>query len=171
VAFYSQASNLVPGDTNDKADIFVHDRQSGQTTRVSVDSNGVQGNNASAYAAISSDGRYVAFQSDSTNLVPDDTNASTDVFVHDRQTGQTTRVNVDSNGGQANTSAYPYGSYGRPSISADGRYVAFESYASNLVPNDTNASVDVFVHDCLASAPKPPSKPSTMPLIQLLLGD
>jgi hypothetical protein len=143
VAFYSDASNLVSGDTNGIGDIFVHDRQTGATTRISVDSSGneANGENADAFVAISGDGRYVAFASEATNLVSGDTNDVRDIFVHDRQTGQTTRVSVDSSGAQANNSS------GAPSISNDGRYVAFSSGATNLVGNDTNGKGDVFVHD------------------------
>jgi hypothetical protein len=141
VAFICEASNLVPGDTNDDGDIFVHDRQTSQTTRVSVDSLGVQGNADSAFAAISSDGRFVALSSEASNLVQGDTNNVTDIFVHDRQTGQTTRVSVDSGGVQGNRSSDP------PSISSDGRFVAFSSNASNLVPGDTNNRHDAFVHN------------------------
>ena len=141
VAFESLASNLVPGDTFVAFDIFVHDRQTGATTLVSVDSAGNGGNASSFDPAMSADGRYVAFYSRADNLLSDDTNGADDVFVHDRQTGATTRVSVDSAGNQGNG-----GSYGAD-ISADGRYVAFDSRASNLVPGDTNSAVDVFVHD------------------------
>jgi len=141
VAFVSYASNLVPGDTNDAQDIFVYDRQIGQTSRVSEDSDGTQGNGPSHWPAISADGRYVVFYSSASNLVPDDTNGTYDAFVHDRLTGQTSRVSVASDGTQGN------GESERPAISADGRYVAFVSYANNLVPGDTNGTFDVFVHD------------------------
>ncbi|MEW6746961.1 MAG: hypothetical protein AB1486_29850 [Planctomycetota bacterium] len=141
VAFESWATNLVAGDTNERIDVFVYDRQIEQTTRVSVDSTGVEGNNWSWHSSISADGRYVAFESLATNLVAGDTNGDVDVFVHDRQSGQTTRVSVDSYGVQGNSES------GVPSISADGRYVAFESWATNLVAHDTNGEVDVFVHD------------------------
>jgi Tol biopolymer transport system component len=143
VAFQSYASNLVPGDTNGVLDVFVHDRLTGQTTRVSVASDGTQGNGDSGCPSISADGRYVAFASLASNLVPGDTNGTWDVFVHDRLTGQTTRVSVASDGAQGNSGSWC------PSISADGRYVAFQSYASNLVPGDTNGVLDVFVHDRL----------------------
>jgi Tol biopolymer transport system component len=143
VAFVSAASNLVPGDTNGKFDVFVHDRVTGQTTRVSVASDGTEGNDDSWWPSISADGRYVAFSSLASNLVPGDTNGTWDVFVHDRLTGQTTRVSVASDGTQGNNGS------GDPSISADGRYVAFSSLASNLVPGDTNGTWDVFVHDRL----------------------
>ncbi|MFQ6048882.1 MAG: TolB family protein [Phycisphaerae bacterium] len=141
VAFQSAASNLVPDDTNGNWDIFVHDRTTGQTSRVSVDSAGTQANGPSKRPAISYDGRYVAFFSWADNLVPDDTNGATEVFLHDRLTGQTTRLSIDSNGNQAN------GHSMYPAISADGRYVAFASLASNLVPDDTNDLQDIFVHD------------------------
>ena len=141
VAFESCATNLVGGDTNSSADIFAHDRQTGQTERVSVASNGTQGNDDSGVASISADGRYVAFESEASNLVSGDANGHWDVFVHDRQTGQTERVSVASNGTQGN------GYSGWPSISTDGRYVAFVSVASNLVGGDTNNSMDIFVHD------------------------
>ncbi len=141
MAFESGATNLVSGDTNGKTDVFVHDRQTGQTTRVSVRSDGTQGNGNSEEPFISTDGRYVAFDSEATNLVSGDTNGTWDVFVHDRQTGQTTRVSVRSNGTQGN------GASGLPSISTDGRYVAFESGATNLVSGDTNGKTDIFVHD------------------------
>src|SRR5690606_33451585 len=141
VAFGSFASNLVPGDTNGTWDVFVHDRQTGVTTRVSVDSNGTEGNLPSSSPAISADGRFVAFQSDSTNLVPNDSNAATDVFLHDRQTGSTVRASIAANG------ADPNGSSTGASLSATGRFIAFGSSASNLVPGDTNAAGDVFVYD------------------------
>ncbi|RPI27016.1 MAG: hypothetical protein EHM61_09930 [Acidobacteria bacterium] len=112
-----------------------------ETTRVSVNSAGAQGNNHSWELSISADGRFVAFQSTASNLVAGDTYGVLDVFVHDPQTGETTRVSVDSAGAQANNHSY------EPSISADGRFVAFYSQASNLVPGDTNGVVDVFVHD------------------------
>lgn len=73
MAFHSDASNLVPGDTNGDTDVFVHDRQMGATECVSVDSTGSQGNDASFYPVISTDGRYVAFESYASSLVPGDT--------------------------------------------------------------------------------------------------
>ncbi len=143
VAFSSSASNLIPDDTNGRCDVFVHDRETGETTRVSVDSSGTQSNGLSEFPAISGDGRYVAFQSVASNLVPGDTNGDMDIFVHDGQTGSTTRMTVDSTGAQGN------GRSTNAAISGDGRYVAFDSMASDLVPNDTNGRDDVFVHDRL----------------------
>ncbi|MBE9534530.1 MAG: PD40 domain-containing protein, partial [Proteobacteria bacterium] len=116
------------------------------TERASVDSAGVEGNDASTDPSNSSDGRYVAFESFATNLVANDTNTDKDIFVHDRQTGTTTRVSVDSAGVQGN------GDSNSPSISADGRYVAFESSANDLVAGDTNPLSDMFVHDLLGGA-------------------
>lgn len=145
VAFDSIASNLVPGDTNGQFDIFVHDRLTRQTTRVSLDSAGTKGNGSSLEPAINADGRFVAFQSGGTNLVLGDTNQVDDIFYHDRVTGATTRVSVDSLGNQA---------LFNPSISAaiswDGRFVAFQSHAENLVADDTNRFPDVFVRDVQA---------------------
>lgn len=143
VVFAARANNLVVDDTGELTDIFVHDRQTGQTRRVSVASDGTQGNeSASKYnSSISMDGRYVAFSSDASNLVSGDTNNAGDVFVHDLQTGQTSRVSVSSDGTQGNADS------GVRSISADGRYVAFDSWASNMVTDDTNNAHDVFVHD------------------------
>ncbi|MGB6836460.1 MAG: signal peptidase I [Dehalococcoidia bacterium] len=148
VAFVSAAPNLVPDDTNAESDIFVHDRETGITTRLSVDSEGNQADGSSHAPAISADGRFVAFVSAASNLVPGDTNAESDVFVHDRQTGITERVSVDSNNNQADASSTS------PAISADGRFIAFESAASNLVPDDTNGESDVFVHDRQSGATK-----------------
>ncbi|HEY9821824.1 MAG TPA: DUF4347 domain-containing protein [Candidatus Sericytochromatia bacterium] len=141
VVFRSEASNLVSGDTNNTSDIFVYDRQTDTTRRVSVNSSGTQGNGFSQSPSISADGRYVAFNSDASNLVSSDTNNTSDIFVHDLQTDTTRRVSINSNGTQGNSASY------RPSISADGRYVAFNSDASNLVSGDTNNTSDIFVHD------------------------
>jgi len=141
VVFDSEASNLVLGDTNGCSDIFVHDRQTGVTERVSVDSTGTQSNGLSHGGVVSGDGRFIAFASYASNLVLGDTNGHRDIFVHDRQTGVTERVSVDSTGTQANHLSFP------PGINADGRFVVFESYASNLVLGDTNGYADVFVHD------------------------
>lgn len=141
VPFVSGASNLVAADTNGVGDVFVHDRTLRRTTRMSVDSAGTQANGASFEPTISANGRFFAFSSIASNLVAGDGNGTLDVFVHDRKTGETTRVSVDSAGSEAN------GHSGQPSISKDGRFVAFYSAASNLVADDTNGVPDVFVHD------------------------
>ncbi|TAH16985.1 MAG: calcium-binding protein, partial [Oscillatoriales cyanobacterium] len=182
VAFRSSASNLVPGDTNNTDDIFVRDLSTNTTTRISVDSAGNQGNDYSFYPSISAYGRFVAFRSSASNLVPGDTNNSLDIFVRDLFTNTTTRVSVDSAGNVAfrssasnlvpgdtnntddifvrdlstNTTTrvvvYSAGNQqngysNTPSISADGRFVTFDSDASNLVPGDTNNTQDIFVAD------------------------
>jgi Tol biopolymer transport system component len=141
VTFVSKASNLVSGDTNGVSDVFVHDRKTGQPTRASTASDGTQGNGGSQNPSLSFDGRYVVFWSGATNLIDGDTNGVWDIFVHDRETGETTRVSVASDGTQGNDISR------FPSISADGRYVAFESDADNLVSGDTNGFSDIFVHD------------------------
>ncbi|MGK7921220.1 MAG: lectin like domain-containing protein [Trichodesmium sp.] len=146
VAFSSDANNLVPGDTNGTEDVFLHDTQTGTTTRVSVSSNGIQSNGESDSPAISSNGRYVVFESDASNLVSGDTNSEKDVFVHDTQTGSTTRASVATNGTQGNSTSFS------STISDDGRYVAFTSWADNLVSGDTNSLMDVFVHDTLTGS-------------------
>ena len=141
LAFQSNATNLVPNDTNGVNDIFVHDQQTGATTRVSVNSYGEQGNSESLSPSLSSNGQFVTFESNANNLVPGDTNGQTDIFVHDRQTGKTSRISVSSDGTQANWPSF------YPAISAEGRYVTFQSIASNLIANDTNEEADIFVHD------------------------
>ncbi|MBL8863863.1 MAG: PD40 domain-containing protein [Planctomycetes bacterium] len=146
VAFESLATNLVADDTNDVSDVFVRDLLAGTTTRVSLGAAGAQGNLGSAHPSISADGRWVAFQSDASNLVLGDGNAATDIFVHDLQTGTTTRVSVSSAGAEANGQSLAQGTH---LVSADGRFVAFDSSASNLVTGDTNAGSDCFVRDLL----------------------
>jgi Tol biopolymer transport system component len=142
VAFESQAKNLVPGDTHHNCDVFVRDLSADVTRWVSVGAAGAVTNGQSYFPAISADGRYVTFQSDASNLVAGDTNRAGDVFVRDRSAHVTRRVSVGPGGRQANDF-----SYGRAAISADGRYVAFSSGATNLVAGDTNHSRDVFVRD------------------------
>ena len=145
VVFYSDASNLVSGDTNHFRDVFVRDVGGGVTERISVGSGGTEANGASHAAggapAISGDGQIVAFYSDATNLVDDDTNGQSDVFVRVRSSQTTERVSVATGGAQGNGASI------FPSLSADGRFVAFQSIASNLVADDTNNAADIFVRD------------------------
>lgn len=141
VAFVSDATTLVSGDTNNTTDVFVHDLETHTTTRISVDSSGTQANNGSNWTSISGDGRYVAFFSSASNLVSSDTNERTDIFVRDLQMNTTTRVSLNSSGEQGNGWSY------FPSISADGRYVAFVSWSDNLVSDDTNGVGDIFIRD------------------------
>ncbi len=142
VAFISWSPDLVPGDNNGSPDAFVHDRVTGETNLVSKVTDGSSGNNWSEALALSADGRFVAFVSDSTNPVPGDTNNSYDIFLHNRVTGITTRVSVASDGSQAQGGV----SLDTPAISETGRYVAFASW-STLVAGDDNSTIDIFVHD------------------------
>lgn len=143
IVWESGATNLVAGDTNTSVDVFLHDRIAGTTTPVSVSSTGAQASGGPSYSpTISADARYISFYSYTTDLVTGDTNAHADVFLHDRTTGATTRINVNAAGEQST----PGESY-VPAISADGRYVAYYSDGSNLVTGDTNSRLDVFVYD------------------------
>jgi Tol biopolymer transport system component len=139
VAFESAAENLVPGDTNSKTDVFVLDRATGVIERVSVDANGQESDNLSNSPSISGDGRFVAFDSIATNLVPGDAGFR-DVFVKDRLTGAIVRVSVDSNGVPANDDSFG------GKISGDGSCVVFVSAASNLDSGDVNGAQDVILH-------------------------
>ncbi len=141
VAYESFASTLVSDDTNNTYDIFVYDRQSGVTTRASVDSASAQANGDSTKPSISGDGRFVAFQSDASNLVSADENGVSDIFVHDNQTGTTERISRTSDGAGANARSFD------PFISSDASVVAFTSNATNLDGNDTNNKPDIFVRN------------------------
>jgi Tol biopolymer transport system component len=142
VAFNSWSDNLVPHDTNGQPDVFVRDLTRGLTRRVSVDTAGEQADGSYALVSdISKDGRYVLFSSDAGNLVPGDTNAQGDVFLHDRRYGITARISVAADGAEL-----PRGG-GGARISADGRYVAFVGLCDCTVPGDTNRRDDVYVRD------------------------
>lgn len=146
VVFDSFAPNLVPGDTNGLTDVFLRDRQTQTTVRISVGASGQQANGSSYWASISPDGRYVAYTSDATNLTAANTGGYADVYLLDRQTGSLTLVSKSAAGtvGDGNSQT--------PVVSADGRYVAFESQADNLVTGDTNGAMDVFVKDMTTGA-------------------
>jgi Tol biopolymer transport system component len=204
IAFTSGAFNLIPGGTPDTTDVYVRDRVTLQTTCVSVSSSGARGNNNSDSPSISSDGRYVAFRSYASNLVPNDTNGVEDIFLHDTVLGTTVLVSAAAGGapangwsdspaisGNGNIVAYSSktsnivdgtaitvrnilawnrlsgvttrlskafdgspanGDSFFPAISEDGRYIAFESFASNILLGDTNNASDVFVADRLTGA-------------------
>lgn len=141
VCFDSMATNLVPGDTNGVSDVFLRDRVLGLTTRLDVSSAGAQAGDHSWLGAPASDARFVAFTSAATNLVLGDTNGHDDIYLHDRLSGGTSRVSLCPNGVQGEE----FCDYA--AISGDGRLVAFESTASNLVPDDHNRARDVFVVD------------------------
>src|SRR5688500_13943676 len=139
VAFGSSATNLIAGG-NLPFGIFVHDRQTGSTEIVSVSSRGRQGEGSSSAPDISDDGRFVAFDSDAANLVRGDRNNITDVFRHDRETGETILVSVSSDGQQGDSSSHA------PAISADGNLIVFHAN-SPLVPEDNNETTDVYIRD------------------------
>ncbi len=146
VAFMSTATNLIASDGNSQRDIFVRDRQLGTTERVSLGFGGAESDGDSRLPAISADGRFIAYQTLSSNLLAPglDTNGAYDIYVYDRQTGTTERVSVGPGGIEGDS----FGSF-EPAISDDGRFVAFSSFSTNLLgPGiDTNATNDVFVHD------------------------
>lgn len=141
VTFISLAENLHAGDSNGVSDAYLYDSETGTLELASVNSAGEQANQTSKYAVVSSNGRYVAFQSKATNLVEGDYNNMYDIYVRDRQQGVTTLVSRGVDGVVGNMESQ------RPSLSDDGRYVAFESWASNLVSGDENYNSDVFVAD------------------------
>src|SRR5207249_11264627 len=136
VLFLSSANNLVTNDDNGKfVDVFLRDRTNGVTTLVSVNQTGVGGGNGNSVSpAASTNGRYVVFESEASNLVANDTNGVSDVFVRDLQTGTTTLVSENGSGAGGN------GGSTSPVISADGRYVAFVSEAWDLVANGTDGA-------------------------------
>jgi Tol biopolymer transport system component len=167
VAFCSEATNLVPNDTNNADDVFVHDLLTRQTTRVSVATGGTQGNGYSCFPFMSADGRFVVFVSSASNLTEGDISFYGDIFIHDRSAGQTSLISKTPYGCRGNNSSTS------PSISADGRYVAFQSDANNLIgtyicPNpsdpchcvcvedcsDTSNTSDIFIHDRLTGKTK-----------------
>jgi hypothetical protein len=139
VVFYSDSTNLVANDTNGVGDLFLRDTTLGTTTRISVNTLGQQGDNASALGSITSDGKYIFFDSYATNLVADDTNGEKDIFLRDTTLGTTTRINVNALGQQADGESTVY------SITPDGKYLFFTSIATNLVDGDSNNKQDVFM--------------------------
>jgi Tol biopolymer transport system component len=143
VAFASAADNLVEGDTAGWIDIFVRDQLTRRTVRVNVAPTGAQADGASFAPSISADGRYVAYDSYATNLAPADDNGAADVFLHDSLTATTRLVSTGRTGGAA------AGDSTTPSVSANGRYVAYDSTAADLVAGDTNGFGDVFVWDAV----------------------
>lgn len=141
IAFFSKATNLVAGDTNGTDDIFVRDRVAGVTTRVSVAQDGSQAVGLSGDPMISANGRFVVFWSWAENLVPGDSNHEPDIFTHDLITASTELISVSTAGAQANSNSI------WPSISADGRMVAFQTSATNLAPNTATVYSDLIVRD------------------------
>jgi hypothetical protein len=145
VAFDSQANNLVNGETDTFFDIFLHDRQTGETIRISNGLGGAEVNGDSKHPMISADGRTIAFTSEASNLVANDTNDKYDIFIYDRQTGETSRISVSTSGVQADDTSY------FSDISADGQQIAFQSAADNLVADDDNDNDDIFVNSTSGS--------------------
>ncbi len=149
VAFTSEATNLVTGDTNGLEDIFLRDRAAGTTTRITVGPGGVERNGSTflnfvdSGPTISGDGRFVVFQSDADNLIANDTNMATDIFVHDTASGTNTRANVASDGQPADQ----FRDSNRPSISDNGRFVVFDSLASNLAEGGDQIANSIYLHD------------------------
>ncbi|RLE19728.1 MAG: hypothetical protein DRJ50_11855 [Actinobacteria bacterium] len=141
VAFESNATDLVPGDTNGKTDVFIRNLNTDVTTRISVRSDGRQANGNSNDPEVSGDGRFVVFDSAATNLIWKDTNGRRDVFIHEVATGKTKRMSVSSSEKQAK------GASRQATVNWDGRYIAFESKARNLVAGDTSRGNDVFLRD------------------------
>jgi Tol biopolymer transport system component len=194
VLFTSHASNIVPGDTNDSMDVFMWDGQTGTTTMISRAADGTGADGHSRHASASDDGRYIAYQSEATNIVAGDTNGAPDVFVLDRRTG-TTRMTPDAldpstsgtflsmitrngrfvtyvrrgpdagDGSAAKSDLLLWDlttdsrdrvtpaadgtnySFAGGSVSDDGRFVTYSSWASNIVADDTNNDTDVFLWD------------------------
>ncbi|HEX7839423.1 MAG TPA: Ig-like domain-containing protein, partial [Kofleriaceae bacterium] len=144
VVFESLATNLVPGDTNNALDVFRHDRLTGETVRVSVATGGGQASGSSVDPRISDDGNLIVFSSTAFDLVANDANGASDIFVRDVAAGTTTRVSLSITGGDADLPST------EPAISGDGRFVAFSSPATNLVAGDTNSVSDIFVRDLTA---------------------
>ncbi len=144
VAFESPALDLLPGVISGSWDTYLHDQQTGKLERDSTAAGGAPVYNPGAYTsppAVSADGRFVAFMSQAEKLVANDGNNSPDIFVHDRQTDTTELISVALTGKSGNDASYT------PAISADGRFVVFQSFASDLVKGDTNNSMDVFIRD------------------------
>ncbi|MCP4965416.1 MAG: hypothetical protein GY926_09290 [bacterium] len=141
IVYESQASNLVPGDTNGAFDIFIHDVGTGSTTRVSVASDGTQTDGDSETPAISADGNTIAYESQATNLIGGDVRGQQDIFSYDIRTGTTTRISVANDGAEGNHYSF------EPAVSADGNTIAYHSDAYNLVPDDSNGYADVFAYD------------------------
>jgi Tol biopolymer transport system component len=144
VAFSNNGDDLTPGDGNGSEDVYVRDLVAGTTQLISVSSAGALGDSTSAYASISRDGRFVAFESDAANLVPNDNNGAIDAFLRDRMAGTTVRLDVSSSGAEANSSVWS------GILSGDGRSYVFVSDASDLVAADTNGRFDLFLRDVVA---------------------
>ncbi|MCB0318513.1 MAG: PD40 domain-containing protein [Bdellovibrionales bacterium] len=141
VVFSSDASNLISGDTNELRDVFLYDRQNDIISKISTGNSKAQANADSDKPSISEDGLYIVYESDADNLVANDTNSSTDIFLYNTQTKNNLRISVSSAKAEANNNS------SNPSISADGKFIVYQSLADNLVANDTNDTTDIFLYD------------------------
>ncbi|MDO8615593.1 MAG: calcium-binding protein [Dehalococcoidia bacterium] len=141
VVFSSDATNLVPGDTNDQPDLFLRDLQTSATERISVATDGTQANGESDVGFVSDDGRFIVFESEASNLVPGDTNDNWDAFLRDRQLGATTRISLSSTGAQLPEGSFP------SDMTPDGRFVLLDMRSDGVVPGDANGSPDAFLLD------------------------
>ncbi len=159
IAYWSNATNLIPGDGNKAGDVFVFDRSDGSTVRISLGADEVEGDGMSADPSMSPDGRYVAFWSAAANLVPDDTNEKRDIFLHDRENATVTRVSVADDGTQADGDSFS------PNVGAGGGLVAFDSAAKTLVPDDRKTKgSDIFLYwEGTAPGPGPATEQPTAP--------
>lgn len=145
-ALATEARNVLAADPDGVRDILVVRMRKGETLLASVSSEGVKADGDCDEPALAHGGRLIAFSSEATNLVPDDTNGVADIFVHDMRNGSTWRLSVATGGGEAD------GPSAQPWITPNGRWVAFSSAASNLVPDDTNGVADIFLHDLKTGA-------------------
>lgn len=148
IAFTSYANNLVLNDNNGFCDIFIRDNHLNTTKRISISNTGEEGNGNSFEPSISSNGRYVAFTSYATNLVPDDNNGFSDVFIYDLFLNITKLVSISSKGEQGNQNSHG------ASINGNGHFIAFTSFATNLVTDDTNEASDIFIRDMVSATTK-----------------
>ncbi len=140
IVFESDATNLIAADTNSDRDIFLRNVTAGTSVRISTTTTGLETNNDSRNAKISGDGEWIVFETDAS-LQPSDWNNVTDVYLYEVDTGTITRVSQNTDGTQSN------GASSNPQLSSDGRYIVFESAGSNLIANDTNGAVDIFLYD------------------------
>jgi Tol biopolymer transport system component len=160
LAYWSNASNFVPGDSNKVGDVFIFDRNDGSTTRISVGPNDEGGDGMSSDPSMSPDGRYTAFWSGATNLVPDDSNGKRDIFLYDRDAGTLARVSVADDGAQGDGDSFS------PNINSGGGLVAFDSAAKTLVADDRKTKgSDIFLHseDTPTTAAPPSDQPAGPP--------
>jgi hypothetical protein len=150
VVYDSDSFNLAWYDPDEGFDVYLWDRQLGAISNVSVDDAGNLGNDTSSWPAMSSDGRYVAYSTEATDITPSDQNGVADIVIYDRESGAANRLSLTNSGDEADNQSI------HPSISGDGKLVAYESLATNLVGGDSNRFSDIFVRDTTLNPPPPP---------------